>query len=203
MSRVCALVSGGLDSAALMARFLEAGDEVHPLFVRCGFVWERAELAAIRRQLHALRSPRLRPLFVVDARGLCRWPEHWSHGAPGTPAADSPWDSVYLPGRNLLLILCAATYARRRGVGRIALGTLKGNPFADATPAFRRAAAKVAGASYDTKLSVEAPFSRWSKGRVARRWPALIPLAFSCLRPRGMRACGRCSKCEERRLETA
>jgi 7-cyano-7-deazaguanine synthase len=203
MSRVCALVSGGLDSAALIARALEEGDEVHPLFVRCGFVWERAELHAIRRQLRALRGPRLKPLAVVDASGLCRWPEHWSHGAPGTPAADSPWDSVYLPGRNLLLIVCAATYCRRRRVGRIQLGTLKGNPFADATTSFRRAAGLVAGASYGLRLKVEAPFSLWTKGRVARRWPELVPLSFSCLRPRGLRACGRCSKCEERLLEAA
>jgi len=203
MSRVCALVSGGLDSAALVARLLERGDEVHPMYVRCGFVWESAELRALRRQLRAMRTPRLKRLAVADARSLCRWPGHWSRGGSDAPSARAAWDSVYLPGRNLLLIVCAADFCRQRRIGRVALGTLRGNPFADATPEFRRLAGRVAGASYGLKLRVEAPFARWPKRRVARRWPALARLSFSCLRPRGVRACGGCSKCAERRLESS
>ncbi|MDP3543948.1 MAG: 7-cyano-7-deazaguanine synthase [Elusimicrobiota bacterium] len=33
--------------------------------------------------------------------------------------------------------------------------------------------------------------------RLARRFP--LELTFSCLRPRGVKPCGNCSKCAERR----
>lgn len=203
MSRVCVLIGGGLDSAAAVARALERGDEVHPLYVRCGFVWERAELRWVARQMKALKSPRLKPLFVMGARDLCRWPGHWSRGGAGAPDEDSAWDAVYLPGRNFLLFACAASYCRRTGVRRVAIGTLRGNPFPDATPLFRRRTAALVRDSYGVTLSFEAPFSRWSKARVARRWPRLAELAFSCISPRGLSPCGKCTKCAERRLETA
>jgi 7-cyano-7-deazaguanine synthase len=203
VSRVCVLLSGGLDSAAAVALALERGDEAHPLYVRCGFVWERAELKWVARQLKALKSPRLKPLTVMDARDLCRWPGHWSLGGKGAPDAASAWDEVYLPGRNFLLFACAASYCRRTGVRRVAIGSLLGNPFADATPSFRRRAARLASDSYGIPLRFEAPFARWKKSRVARRWPALSKLAFSCISPRGLEPCGRCTKCAERRLEAA
>lgn len=193
------LIGGGLDSASAAARALERGDEVHPLYVRCGFVWERAELAWVRRQMRALKSPRLKPLATMDARDLCRWPGHWSRGGAGAPAADSAWDAVYLPGRNFLLFACAASHCRRTGASRIVVGTLKGNPFRDATESFRRRAAALLADSYDIPLTIEAPFARWTKRRVARRWPELAALSFSCIRPRGLRPCGRCTKCAERR----
>ena len=40
----------------LVAERLRRGWEVHPLYVRSGFIWEKAELHWLRRLLRALRG---------------------------------------------------------------------------------------------------------------------------------------------------
>lgn len=198
--RVVALVSGGVDSAALVEHYLESGLEVHPLYVRCGFVWESAELHWLRRLLRERAGPRLRSLVVMDARDQCRWGRHWSVSGRGAPSKDASWDSVHLPGRNYLLWGCAASLCARVGAGRAAIGSLCGNPFADAAPAFRRAAASLLAQSFGIKLVLEAPLWRRSKSDLSRLWPRLKRAhSFSCLKPRGLVPCGRCSKCAESR----
>src|SRR5579864_1110464 len=95
---VCALVSGGVDSAALIDRLLREGRAVHPVYLLSGYRWEKAELHWLRRLLAAMASPRLRPL------GRLRFPArdiagdgHWalSGRVPGARSAD---EAVYLPG---------------------------------------------------------------------------------------------------------
>ena len=54
----------------------------------------------------------------------------------GTPGADTADDAVFLPGRNVLLVSLAAVWCSTHGVSQIALGSLGGNPFPDATPEF-------------------------------------------------------------------
>ena len=50
---------------------------------------------------------------------------------------------------------------------------------------------------------VRAPYLRLSKAQVVRRaGDAPLHLTFPCLKPRGLRECGRCSKCEEKAMLT-
>lgn len=196
---VVVLTSGGEDSGVLADELSAAGRVVHPLFVRCGFVWESDELRRLRRQLAALRRPTLRPLTVLGAEALLVPQGHWSRGGRGTPTDHDAWDSVYLPGRNQLLITCAASLAHRVGAREIALATLKGNPFPDATSAFFRLMERVVADSFKLRVRVTAPYRALSKEQVRRRRPDFpFHLTFSCLRPRRGRECGRCSKCAER-----
>lgn len=199
--RVCALVSGGVESAALMAALLERGDAVFPLYVRNGFRWERAELYWLERLLRSMRHPRLRPLTVAKTEAEpVLGGGHWAFGGRPVPGAASPDEAVYLPGRNLLLLTLAAVHGARLGIDALALGTLKGNPFPDATPAFLSRAQRALRACFERAPSIEAPFRLLTKGQVVERAGALRwDLTFSCLAPRGRRACGRCNKCEERR----
>ena len=199
-ARVCVLVSGGVDSSILVADLLAQGREVHPLYVRCGYRWERAELAWLKRLLRRLASPRLRPLAIVHQpmRRIIGG-AHWSLGAKGVPAAGSAWESVHLPGRNLLLFSEAAVFCRLRGIGVVAQAVLKGNPFSDATPRFRRLMEGAIRCALGAPIRLEAPYSRLTKKQVLRRAPGFpLSLTFSCLRPKGSGHCGRCSKCEER-----
>src|SRR5713226_1005695 len=51
----CALlISGGLDSAILLAELLGKYEAVHPLYVRSGLAWEETELGYLRLYLAAL-----------------------------------------------------------------------------------------------------------------------------------------------------
>ena len=59
------LVSGGVDSAALLAESLRERPAVYPLYVRFVLAWEGEELAHLRRFLAAVRAGSLRPLEVL------------------------------------------------------------------------------------------------------------------------------------------
>jgi 7-cyano-7-deazaguanine synthase len=195
--RVVALVSGA-DSEILVCELLSAGWTVLPLYVRCGFRWETAELPRVRRALAALRHPALKPLVIGRAPMQPLMKGHWSLTGRGVPSKADAWDSVYLPGRNMLLLLEAWLHAVRCGASAVAIGTVKGNPFPDATPRFRAAAELALNLAVNARVRVLAPYARLEKRDVlkrAGRFP--LKLAFSCLSPRGGRACGRCSKCGE------
>lgn len=197
------LASGGLDSAVLIG-VLARRAEVHPLYVRCGLRWERAEQALLARFLAALRRRdgfRLAPLARLDlpARSLYG-AHHWSvsgHGVPGPRAALA---SNYLPGRNLLLGSLGAVHCVRARITRLALAILADNPFPDATPGFLRALGRVASEALGARIAVTAPFRRLHKAALIRRGHDLpLALTLSCARPQGTRHCGGCTKCEERR----
>lgn len=153
----------------------------------------------LSRLLRTLRAGRLRPLGILEVPLQALYGPHWGFTGRGVPGATSPDSAVYLPGRNLILLSQAAVWCVRRGLQTIALGTLAGNPFRDASPAFFRAFARCASRALGAPVRIEAPFRGWSKARVIRAEEAAFwGLTFSCLRPRGRRHCGACNKCLER-----
>ena len=194
---MCALVSGGLDSAVLLHRLSIAGTRILPVYVRCGFIWERTELAWLRRLVR--HRPGHWPLRVIDVPMRALYGEHWSFTGRRIPGARSDDAAVYLPGRNALLLSAAAVAADERNIGTLALGTLKGNPFGDATPAFFRRMGQALSLALRRRIRIIAPLSKTAKARlISGAGTAPLQLTFSCLRPRGLRHCGRCNKCAER-----
>lgn len=196
---VAVLVSGGIDSAILCVDLLGAFGRVFPLYVRFGLRWEAVELACLRRFLGAVRRPGLMPPHVLDEPIADVYGEHWSTIGAGIPGAETPDESVYLPGRNLLLGTKAAVWCRLRGIDTLAFGCLRGNPFPDSTPEFYDAFASVANRAMDGRLRIIRPFERLDKAGVLRRGAGLpLHLTFSCLDPVAGRHCGACNKCAER-----
>ena len=198
---ICVLLSGGLDSAVLLHRSLRHGRPVVPLYVRCGFVWEAAELYWLRHLLRALRTSALRPLQVIDLPMRPVYGAHWSLTGRHIPGPGSADAAVYLPGRNALLLTAAAIVAARERASTIALGVLKGNPFGDATPRFFTTLSSALSQALRRPICIVAPLRCMRKVQLIRA-AAKVPLAltFSCINPRaGLRHCGRCNKCAERR----
>ena len=202
-TETCVLCSGGLDSVVLLAWAAGAGAPVLPVYVRAGLAWEPREVEALERVLAVPPlAGRVRPLVSlgVDVGDLYP-PSHWAlRGSP--PAYDTPDEDVFLPGRNLLLLSKAAVLCAMRGITRIAVGPLAGNPFPDATPEFFEAIGRAASLGLAHEIRVEAPFARLHKEEVIRLGEALgVPLALtlSCMNPGGGLHCGVCSKCRERR----
>jgi 7-cyano-7-deazaguanine synthase len=118
------------------------------------------------------------------------------------PAFDTPDEDVYLEGRNIVLVAKAAVLCARMGLDRIALGTLEGNPFPDATPRFLETMGRALSEGLAAPIALAAPFSHLHKEDVIRLGLELgVPLAqtLSCMNPAGDAHCGRCSKCRERR----
>ncbi|MFH1726587.1 MAG: 7-cyano-7-deazaguanine synthase [Elusimicrobiota bacterium] len=199
-SRICVLASGGVESAALLSWALRREREVYPVYVACGFRWERAELHWLTRLLRRLRRPVLRPLtrLRLDITD-CYDRSHWSLSGRAVPGSRSPDAAVHLPGRNILLLSRAAVFCAVRGIGRIAMGPLRANPFPDAGPAFLRGMARTLSAGLRRPIRILAPFARRKKDEVLESVRG-VPweLTFSCLSPVGKSHCGRCNKCAER-----
>jgi 7-cyano-7-deazaguanine synthase len=198
------LMSGGLDSAVLLAQEAEAAGItiVQPIYVSVGLAWEAAEQAAVEALLavEPLRG-RTRPLvrLTVDMRDV--YPSgHWAiEGRP--PGYHTPDEDVYLPGRNVVLLGKSAVFCASARIHRLVLGTLGHNPFPDATPGFRAAMAHALSLGLAHPLSIEAPFATESKAQViavGMRLGLPLHLTLSCMSPlRGVH-CGTCSKCRER-----
>ncbi|TMB12429.1 MAG: 7-cyano-7-deazaguanine synthase [Deltaproteobacteria bacterium] len=200
--RVCVLASGGLDSAVLLGT-LARRHVVHPLYVRCGLAWERAEQRLLTRFLAALRARhrrRVAPLVRLDLPAAPLYgAAHWSVSGRGVPGRRAAASSNYLPGRNLLLAGLGAVHCARHRIPALALAPLANNPFPDATPAFLAALGRLASRALGKRVAIRAPFRRLEKAAVIRRGRDLpLGLTLSCARPRGLRHCGRCTKCAER-----
>jgi 7-cyano-7-deazaguanine synthase len=203
MSASAVLFSGGLDSAVLLALELASHRTVLPIHVRSGLAWEDAEARTIDRLLR--QSPfagRVEPAVALaaDMRDVYA-ATHWAIlGRP--PAYDTPDEDVYLEGRNIVLIAKASVLCAARGIARLALGPLAGNPFPDATPAFFDAMARAMALGLARPIAIAAPLAHLHKEDVVKRGAELgVPLeaTLSCMNPSDDRHCGRCSKCRERR----
>jgi 7-cyano-7-deazaguanine synthase len=203
-SSLAVLVSGGLDSSILLAESLATHAAVHPLYVRFGLLWEAAELRTLRRFLEAVAGPSLRPLTVLEQPVADLYGSHWSITGQGVPGADTPDEAVYLPGRNVLLLAKAMLWCHLNTVPSVALAALERNPFPDATPAFFAAFAAAVNQAVTGHVKVLQPYLQLGKTAVVKCGRA-FPLRWtlSCLRPvdtaAGVRHCGRCNKCAERR----
>jgi 7-cyano-7-deazaguanine synthase len=199
------LLSGGLDSAVLLAEEAGRGD-VQPIYIGAGLAWESAERSIVDALLRsdAMRG-RTRDIvaLTVDMRDIYE-ATHWAiTGTP--PAYHTPDEDVYLPGRNIVLLAKAGVYCAGAGIDRLVLGTLGHNPFPDATPEFRLTMARALSLGLAHDLRVDAPYAEMSKADVIRRGAALgVPfeLTLSCMSPVASpslpRHCGTCSKCRER-----
>ncbi len=197
--RIGILMSGGLDSAVLLVRFLKRGAWVIPFYLRCGLQWEDAEVYWLRRLLHTVRSPQLAPLQVVPLSLVGVYGTHWSVRGARVPSAHSDDRAVYLPGRNVLLFGATAIRCAEQRISTIAIGTLRGNPFGDATPRFFLQLSRCLTQALRSPIRVVAPLRRLTKRELIHRARGVpFALTFSCLQPRGHQHCGRCNKCAER-----
>ena len=201
-STVAVLTSGGLDSSILLADLLRQGRRVQPLYVRSRLHWEAAESRAVRRFLEALAhgSPGLLTLVTLDLPVADLYGGHWSVTGQGAPGEESPDEAVYLPGRNVLLLVKAALWCQMHGVDELALGVLQSNPFSDATPAFFEGFQGALNQAIGGRLRILRPYAAMSKADAMERAGDLpLELTFSCIAPvRGLH-CGACNKCAERR----
>jgi 7-cyano-7-deazaguanine synthase len=197
---VVVLASGGLDSAVLVAELLRHGSVVHPMYVRFGLAWEAAEEAHLRSFLDTLADPRPRPLVVLDVPLGPVYGPHWSVSGEDVPDEQTADDAVYLPGRNLLLLTLPSVWCALNGVHKIALGTLKGNPFPDSTDAFFADYSALVERGMGHHLEVLLPFAGLVKADVLELGRRLaLEHTVSCINPELGRHCGRCNKCAERR----
>ena len=136
---------------------------------RPGLGGRRARHPGRAARVADLRARAVAPLVVLDLDMHDVYPRsHWAiRGA--APAYDTPDEDVYIVGRNIVLLTKAAIACAYRGIGRIAIGPLAGNPFPDATPEFFAAMGRALSLGLAHGIVIEAPFVSWEKSAVIAR----------------------------------
>ncbi len=204
--RAVVLLSGGLDSATVLAAAVEAGYECHSLAVDYG-QRHRAELDAAERVSRALGASSHR-VVKVDLRAIGGSALTDDISVPTEPAEGIP--VTYVPARNTLLLSLALGYAEVLDALDLWIGVnaVDYSGYPDCRPQF--IAAFEALSQVATKVGVEGgrfslhtPLIHLTKADIIRRGVALgvdYGLTVSCYQADEQgRACGRCDSCRLRR----
>jgi 7-cyano-7-deazaguanine synthase len=198
-STIGVLASGGLDSCILVGDLLRRERPVQPFYIRTGLTWQGEELPALRLFLQAMQTPLLKPLVILDLPLEDLYGNHWSLTGENTPAADSPDEAVFLPGRNALLMIKAAVYCQLHGIPELAIAPLGTSPFEDAGPQFFREFEAAINRGVDRRVKLLRPFGEIDKQQVMKLGTGMpLQFTFSCIHPVGGLHCGQCNKCAER-----
>jgi len=201
------LLSGGLDSATVLAIARQQGYACHALSVDYGQRHD-AELDAARRVAHSLGAieHRIIQLGLGQFGGSALTdeaiavPEHPTEGIPVT----------YVPARNTVMLSLALAWAEVLNARDIFIGVnaVDYSGYPDCRPefisAFEHLADLATKAGVEGKhLRVHAPLQHLSKSEIIRRGKDLgvdFSQTVSCYQADAMgRACGRCDACRLRR----
>jgi 7-cyano-7-deazaguanine synthase len=205
--RAVVLLSGGLDSATVLALARRDGFECHALSVHYG-QRHSSELAAAARVAAALGAVEHRVLGI-DLAGIGGSAlTDRSIPVPEGPGEGIP--STYVPARNTLMLSLALGWAEVLGALDLFIGVnaVDYSGYPDCRPefiaAFEHLARVATRAGVEgAELRVNAPLLHWSKSRIIREGLALgvdYALTVSCYQADDDgRACGRCDSCRLRR----
>lgn len=206
VGKAVVLVSGGLDSATLLAVARDAGHDCYALSFDYG-QRHRLELEAAARVAHALGAVthRVLALPIGELGGSALTDpgiEVPREAGPGIPV-------TYVPARNTVFLSLALAWAEVLDAPDIYIGAnaVDYSGYPDCRPEFIGAFQRVA--DLGTRAGVEgrgfrihAPLIHLSKAEIIRRGTALgvdYALTLSCYDPDdGGRACGRCDSCRLR-----
>ena len=206
-SRAVVLLSGGLDSATVLAIARARALECYALSIAYGQRHE-AELTAASRVAEALGAREHR-VMQVDLAGIGGSAlTDRSIAVPETPTEGIP--VTYVPARNTIMLSLALGWAEVLGAEHIFIGvnSLDYSGYPDCRPEYIEAFAHLARlatkAGVEGRLCrIEAPLIAWTKERIIREGTALgvdYGMTVSCYQAdRDGRACGRCDSCRLRR----
>ena len=173
---VCVLVSGGLDSAACVAFYLQSGFVVSGLFIDYGQaaqIQERRSAGCIAKH------------YGIQLRSLC------------IDGCRSRSDGLVI-GRNAFLLFTALMESEE-AFDLIATGVHAGTQYYDCSGSFLQSIQVVFDGYTGGRVRIGAPFLQWSKLDVwdycqHRKVP--ISLTYSC-EAGGETPCGRCLSCRD------
>lgn len=207
MRSAVVLLSGGLDSATVLALARAEGWACHALSVDYG-QRHRAELDAARAVAAALGAAQHRivapDLRIFGGSALT----DASIAVPTGPTAGIP--VTYVPARNTIFLSLALAFAEVTSSDAIFTGAnaVDYSGYPDCRPEYLAAFEKMANlatrrAVEGEPISIKAPIVHMSKAEIVRQGHALgvdFSITVSCYNADGEgRACGRCESCRLRR----
>ena len=208
MTKAVVLLSGGMDSATVLAIARSEGHECHCLTVDYG-QRHRAELAAAGRVARSLAASEHR-VVDLDLTGFGGSALTDASIEVPTRGPESGIPLTYVPARNTIFLSLALALAEVTGSDAIFTGAnaVDYSGYPDCRPEYLAAFEALANlatrrAVEGEPVAIKAPIVHMSKADIVRRGHDLgvdFSLTVSCYNadPQG-RACGRCEACRLRR----
>jgi 7-cyano-7-deazaguanine synthase len=189
--KVITLVSGGLDSTVMSVLIQQEGLTQVPLFLNYGQLnLEREKNACLTNfRDHGLPAPR-----VIELPGYGAF---FSSGL--TDRSKRIHADAFLPGRNLLFLLCAAALAYEEEADALAIGFLdeRLSLFADQRRDFAHSASQLLSTVMNRSIRILTPLMSMGKAEVLAIAKELgIRGTYSC-HAGTLEPCGECVACRE------
>lgn len=203
MSSILVSLSGGADSATMLAQYVHAGRKAGAVFFNYGSKQNDVEILAARAvaEHYALR------LREVDVRGVFKESDSAMMLDDGRAIPHGGYDKAVMsqtavPGRNAIFATILAGMAESAGFAAIALGMHGGDHhlYPDCRPEFAASLAETISLSTEGKVAVETPFITMGKAEIiglGLRLGVPYGLTRSCYAAESV-ACGLCGTCAER-----
>ena len=200
------LVSGGLDSATLLALARARGVECHAISVDYG-QRHRCELTAAQR-VSAQGGAASHKVVSIDLSSI-GGSALTDASIPVPVTASQGIPVTYVPARNTVFLAIALGWAEVLEATQIHIGVnaVDYSGYPDCRPAYIAAFETLANLATKagiegTAIKIEAPLIEWTKAEIIRRGTQLgvdYGLTVSCYNPRpDAAACGRCDACRIR-----
>lgn len=187
---VVTLLSGGMDSCLMSALAMEAGVEQKPVFINYGQINIKKEVLAVRNHINEFRLPECTEIDIsgfgsVITSGLTNKSKHVV-------------DEAFLPGRNLLFLLIASSFAVQNDCRSVSIGLLREDTaiFPDQTDDFLISAEQTISKAMGQSIEIVAPLRDFYKKDVIEMANERSISSYSC-HMGGDEPCGVCISCKE------
>lgn len=198
------VVSGGLDSVTMLWKYLNDNHAIDTVLSFDYHQRHRKELDCLKSLLDDIGITH----YVVKLGAILEFGGtdsalQFGGDVPDGHYAEDSMKQTIVPGRNLVMLSIAASFAQRSGADAVAIAVHGGDHFIypDCRPAFIDAAADAIVASTEHSVILLAPFLHTSKAAIVGVGAAMdVPFerTWSCYKG-GEVHCGTCGTCVERR----
>ncbi|MCP1309492.1 7-cyano-7-deazaguanine synthase QueC [Paenibacillus tyrfis] len=211
MKKAVVILSGGLDSTTCMGMARDAGYDIYPITFDYG-QRQRREIENARQVAEFYKTTSRHKVialgFLKEFGGSALTDESIEVPPAGeSGAVDSDIPVTYVPGRNLLFLSIATSYAETIGAEAIYIGVnaLDYSGYPDCRPEFIRKVEEVMALATRVgveggPIRIETPLIHWTKAEIIREGMRLgVPyhLTTSCYNGQE-EACGVCDSCRLR-----
>lgn len=211
MSKAIILLSGGLDSCVSLAMALESGINCEAITISYGQK-HLLEIESARSIVkHYSLEKHLEFNLDLSSIGGSALTDHGIE-VPKGELPDSSGDKkpkTYVPGRNIIFLSIALSFAEVRGADQIIIGAniLDYSGYPDCRPDFLKSFQKMASLGTfkginGNSIEINAPLIKMSKKEIILKGIELsapLGLTWSCYDPSGKDPCKLCEACQLRR----